>query len=131
MTIQIDQIEALLISRGYCVIHETSKKRGFKLDKYLPIYLNLKSTTGETALIAHPESGIEILRHKLPNMRISENYFHSSNMGQFPKRMHTGANPISYGWGLTFTSLKAAEACLDTLEGKTATSPPVAHDIFL
>lgn len=122
MTIQIDQIEAMLTSRGYRVIHETSKKRGFQLAGGLPVYLNLKSKTGETALIAHPESGIHVQRFQRLDLRIGDEYFHSSNMRQFPKRMHTGANPIAYGWGLTFDSLSAVDACLNHLEGKTAPS---------
>ncbi|WP_151445815.1 DUF2002 family protein [Lacisediminimonas profundi] len=119
MTVRIDQIEALLLQRGYSVIHETSKKRGYQIGCGLPIYLNLTSSTGETALIAYPDSGIDSQRYKQPDMRISERNYHSSNMRHFPKRMHTGLNPISFGWGLTFTSLLAAEACLDYLEGKT------------
>lgn len=62
MTIQIDQIEALLLLTALRVNYETSKKRGFRLGQQLPVYLNLKSKTGETALIAHPESGIDTLR---------------------------------------------------------------------
>ncbi len=123
MTIQIDQVESLLTSRGYRVIHETSKKRGFQRAGELPIYLNLNSKTGETALVAHPESGVEALRHRRPDLRVGGEYFHSSNMRQFPKRMHTGAHPICYGWGLTFDSLLAVEACLDHLEGKKARVP--------
>lgn len=124
MTVQINQIESLLISRGYRVIHETSKKRGFQRAGDRPIYLNLTSKTGETALVAHPESGVEALRHRRPDLCVGAEYFHSSNMRQFPKRLHTGTNPICYGWGLTFESLLAVEACLDHLEGKTA---PASH----
>ena len=123
MTIQIDQIEALLLSRGYRVIHETSKKRGFRLGQQLPVYLNLKSKTGETALIAHPEFGIDTLRDQRPDLRVGSDYFHSSNMVQFPKRIHGGAQPISYGWGLTFESLLAIEACLFHLENKLGAIP--------
>lgn len=119
MTIQSNQIEALLSLRGYRVIHETSKKRGFQMAGNFPIYLNLQSKTGETALIAHPESGIESMRHQRPDLRVADEYFHSSNMREFPKRMHTGAQAISYGWGLSFDSQVAVEACLDHLEGNT------------
>ena len=122
MTIQIDQIEVILTSRGYRVIHETSKKRGFQLAGNLPIYLNLNSKTGKTALVAHPESGVDALRHQRLDLRVDDVYFHSSNMRQFPKRMHGGANLICYGWGLTFDSLQGVEACLNHLEGKTALS---------
>lgn len=122
MTIKIEEIDALLRVRGYQVIQETTKKRGFQLDNQLPIYLNLTSKSGKTALIAHPESGVAAWRDELPSMQVGEDYYHSSNMRHFPKRMHRGENLIPHGWGLTFTSVTALAACLDRMEGKSPTA---------
>lgn len=124
MTIKTDEIDALLRARGYQVIHKTANKRGFQLDHQLPVYLNLKSKSGETALIAHPESGVETWRDELTGMRVGGNFHHSSNMRHFPKRMHGGKSPITYGWGLTFTSVTALAACLDRMEGKLPVAIP-------
>jgi hypothetical protein len=118
MTIKIEEIDALLRARGYQVIHETAKKRGFQLDHQLPVYLNLTSESGETALIAHPESGIEEWRDEIPGMRVGADYYHSSNMRHFPKRMRRGKQPISYGWGFTFVSATALAACLDRMDSR-------------
>lgn len=128
MTIHIDQIESLLTSRGYTCIHETTKKRGYQLSGGLPVYLNLNSKTGQTALIAHPQSGIDALRDTRPDLRIDAEYYHSSNMRQFPQRKHGGKNPICYGWGVTFESPQAVEACLDYLQGKTVSKEELPYD---
>ena len=130
MTIKIDEIDALLRARGYQVIQETSKKRGFQLGSQLPLYLNLTSKSGKTALIAHPESGVAAWRDDLPGMQVGDDYYHSSNMRHFPKRMHRGENLIPYGWGLTFTSVTALTACLDRMEGKVSSADPVGQGEF-
>ena len=49
-------------------------------------------------------------------VEVGAKYFHSSNMGLFPKHMHTGATPIPYGVGLTFDSTVALARCLAWLE---------------
>ncbi len=126
MPIQIDQIQSILTRRGYRVIHETRSKRGFQFGSNLPIYLNLKSKTGKTTLIAHPDSGVEALRDQRPDLIVDSNSFNSSNMQGFPRRVHTGATAIAWGWGLTFESLHAVEACLGHLEGKPGGSKGVA-----
>ncbi len=131
MTIKTEEIDALLRARGYQVIQETAKKRGFQLGSQLPLYLNLTSRSGKTALIAHPESGVAAWRDDLPGMQVGDDYYHSSNMRHFPKRMHTGENPIPYGWGLTFTSITALAACLDRMEGKLPTTLPSGQSLSL
>ena len=124
MTIKIEEIDAMLRARGYQVIQETAKKRGFQLGSQLPLYLNLTSKSGKTALIAHPESGVEAWRDDLPGMQVGDDYYHSSNMRHFPKRMHRGENLIPHGWGLTFASVTALAACLDRMEGKSPAAIP-------
>lgn len=58
MPVPINQIEELLLTRGYQVVHETKKKQGFRLGNDQPIYLNKTSKTGVTALVLHPETKV-------------------------------------------------------------------------
>jgi putative restriction endonuclease len=121
--IQIEEIEATLRNRGYRMIHETLKKRGFQKDAQQPVYLNLTSKNGETALIAHPEADVSTWQNDIPGLQVSNGYYHSSNLRQFPKHMHGGKNPISYGWGLSFNSSQALLSALDRLEGAKTVAP--------
>lgn len=116
--ILIDEIDALLRRNGYRVLHETKKKRCFQKASDAPVYLNLTSKNGETALIAHPGSDIANWAVKAVDIRVGDTYYHSSNMRHFPKRLHRGENPISHGWGCSFETVQALEAALDFLEGK-------------
>lgn len=117
MTIKTSQIQDILKSRGHIPFHATKKKQGFKLQRGVTIYLNLTSVTGLSALIVHPSSGVEVLTDKVTDIQIGDTYYHSSNMTDFPKRLHRGKNPIPYGLGLTFLSEASVLACLNFLEG--------------
>lgn len=118
------RIEELLLERGYRLRHETTKKRRYKrADQRLPIFVNLTNNSGATALVVHPETPVDPWRSGTRGVRVSHDYYHSSNMRGFPKRMHTGATPIAYGWGLTFESEVAFEAFMHWLEtGATPTA---------
>lgn len=115
--IHIEEIEATLRNRGYRMIHETLKKRGFQKGTQPPIYLNLNSKNGETALVAHPDTEASSWANDIPDLRVSNGYYHSSNMRHFPKRMHKGKNPVAYGWGLSFNSARGLVSALAKLEG--------------
>lgn len=64
---------------------------------------------------------------------------HSTNIGQFPKRMHTGRSPISYGLAFRLDSAAAARAFLAELDsasdardsgvGKLVAAGPAEQDI--
>lgn len=116
MTIKTTQIQDILKARGNVPFHATQKKQGFKLNREVTIYVNLTSVSGVTALVVQPDSGIEALIDKVADMQIGTDYYHSSNLNGFPKRMHRGLKPITYGIGLTFKSEAAVEACLNFLE---------------
>lgn len=116
MAVPNSRIEELLLARGYRIVHETQKKRGFKLGDGDPLYLNLTTSSGETALILHPNQPLKDLTNGLDGIEVSDGYYHSSNMRLFPKRMHTGATPVGYGWGLTFTSEASAQQLLNRLK---------------
>ncbi|MFZ5456606.1 MAG: HNH endonuclease [Pseudomonadota bacterium] len=128
MAVPNSRIEELLLARGYRSVHKTQKKQGFQKGTDTPVYLNLTTSSGETALVLHPDQPVQELTKGLGCVVISDGYYHSSNMKLFPKRMHTGANPVGYGWGLTFESEAAAQKLLDRLEQDRASAEAVTRD---
>lgn len=114
MTISVEVVEQVLQGRGYLERHRTRKKVAYQWGDALPVYVNLQSEQGTTALVAHPDSNVEAVAGA--GVVVGGQLFHSSNMGLFPKRMHKGKNPVPFGIGLTFESQVALERCLDFLE---------------
>lgn len=115
MSLSVEVVESMLLARGYGEKSRTQKKVAYQRGGAYPLYLNLQSKTGTSVLIAHPQSGVETVQGA--GVQVGGSYFHSSNMGLFPKHMHTGAAPIPFGLGLTFDSKAALARCLDFLEG--------------
>lgn len=120
--IEIAEVERHLASRGYIVVHETDKKRAYQLEKALPLYVNRKSTSGVTVLVAHPGSAVPHLRGKVEGLTVGTDYYHSSNMKLFPKRRNNGKNETGYGWGLTFDTEDALIRFLDEVSVPPAVS---------
>lgn len=116
MAIPNARIEELLLDHGYLPVHQTKKKRELQRGDAVPVYLNLTTTSGEAALIIHPDQPVQDLTKGLEGITVSEGYYHSSNMRKFPKRMHTGVTPVNYGWGLTFESESSVQQLLARLE---------------
>ncbi|WP_218239612.1 HNH endonuclease [Comamonas fluminis] len=114
MSLSVDVVEPILLARGYQEKNRTKKKVAYQNGTDLPLYLNLQSKGGTSVLVAHPHSGAQDLH--IDGVEVGAKYFHSSNMGLFPKHMHTGATPIPYGVGLTFDSSAALSRCLAWLE---------------
>lgn len=115
MSLSVEVVEPVLVARGYGEKNRTKKKVAYQRGSSYPLYLNLQSKNGTTVLVAHPQSGVEAVQGA--GVHVGSGYFHSSNMGLFPKHMHTGATPIPFGLGLTFDSEVALTRCLDFLEG--------------
>jgi hypothetical protein len=116
--IGIAEMERLLKEAGYGVVHETDKKRAYKKGAGHPIYVNRKTKLGTSLVITHPESVAPQLRGQIEGVIVGDDYFHSSNLKLFPKRVRGGSNPIGYGWGVSFTSETAVVAFLDAMEGR-------------
>ncbi|WP_312835014.1 HNH endonuclease [Comamonas sp.] len=114
MAISAEVVEQVLQERGYRECNRTTKKVAYQWGDALPVYVNLQSKQGTTALVAHPDSDVEVVAGA--GVMLGGQYFHSSNMGLFPKRMHKGVNPIPFGIGLTLESQVALGRCLDFLE---------------
>jgi putative restriction endonuclease len=131
MAIPNVRIEELLLERGYRLVHQTKKKRELQCGDAVPVYLNLTTTSGETALIIHPGLPVGDLTEGLEGISVREGYYHSSNMRKFPKRIHTGATPVSYGWGLTFATESSVQQLLARMEQGQPSSDldaPIAID---
>lgn len=125
MYLTVEVVEQVLQHRGYQEKNRTQKKVAYQHGQALPLYLNLQSKKGTSVLVAHPQSGVEVMQGQ--GIGVGSEYFHSSNMSLFPKHMHTGATPIAYGIGLTFDSTAALERCLAFLEqGQAAPQTPQA-----
>lgn len=116
--IEIAEIERSLVARGYVAVHETEKKRGYKLDDALPLYVNRMSKNGVTAMVVHPSSVVPQLSGKVVGLTVAKDYYHSSNMKLFPKRRHNGKGEIGYGWGLTFETENALIDVLNMLASR-------------
>ena len=125
MSLTVEDVEQVLQHRGYQEKNRTKKKVAYQYGQALPLYLNLQSKSGTSVLVAHPQSGVEVLDGQ--GVKVGQGYFHSTNMGLFPKHMHTGAAPIPFGIGLTLDSTVALERCLAFLEqGQAAPQNPQA-----
>lgn len=114
MSLSVDVVEQVLLARGYLEKKRTRSKVAYQRGADLPLYLNLKSAKGTTVLVAHPQSAVQSLH--IDGVAVGEKYFHSSNMGLFPKRLNKGATLRNYGVGLTFDGSAALVSCLEFLE---------------
>lgn len=120
--LKINEVDHLLVGYGFRVVHETKKKKALQSGSGLFVYLNLNSKTGRSALIFHPDSGVEPLRDRLPGVLIGRSFYHSSNMTEFPLRKHKGVKPIPYGWPVSFTSAEGLRSVIDHLSTKATTT---------
>jgi hypothetical protein len=128
--IEIAEVERHLSSRGYIVVHETDKKRGYQLGEALPLYVNRKSQSGVTVLVAHPGSAVPQLRGKVKGLTVATDYYHSSNMKLFPKRRNKGKGETGYGWGLTFATEEALIHFLDEISVPPAVASAQAKSML-
>lgn len=93
-----------------------------------PFYF-VNSTRGQSSiqpyLVAHPDlSNARPGILKIGGVKLDRNYYHSSNLLDFPKRMHTGKAPEKYGIQLEFETLAALEEFLDVALGEESSSDP-------
>jgi hypothetical protein len=117
----LEQIKQVLAAQGYRATHETKRALEYQAGRDGQ-YIYLRPDSGlpnRVRVVVHPKNNVAGLA-ALPgiNWMSSGNYFHGSNMLQFPKRMHKGKNPISYGHQFeadapsTFTKLLEEISCL-------------------
>lgn len=95
----------------------TKKKSSWRTPgKGQVFYVNRVSKSGATLFILHPEqkataSGLAAL----PDVKVGQEYYHSSNMNLFPKREHGGQSPIPFGIPVTVLSNSGMNCVVDEL----------------
>ena len=120
MTILKEQLFSELRLRGYRVVHATDKKQGWQKDSDRPVYVNLKSVSGKSVMVVHPDVNAPQLACEDEGSSCGNTWFHSSNLKLYPKRQHGGMNAISYGWPITFDSEAAMKSFMTRLEMETS-----------
>ncbi|MBB3725929.1 hypothetical protein [Nonomuraea dietziae] len=79
------------------------------------VYLDRQRTPlNVIAVMVHPQTDLAPLL-AVPGLLVSSGIRHGSNMRRFPKRSHTGAKPITYGYSVECADLGAFGRLLDRL----------------
>lgn len=122
--ISFEEVQLELLDRDYQLTEFTKKKAAYRFGDASPLYVNRTSASGKTSLIVHPEASIDKLATSIDGLLVSGDWYHSSNMRMFPKRLNRGKKETHYGRGLTFESYSALGAVLDFLEGAVPSPAP-------
>ncbi|GAA4586221.1 hypothetical protein GCM10023194_31870 [Planotetraspora phitsanulokensis] len=105
---------ALASERGFLPSHATRSE----LELVHPgrrriVYLNRKRLRVQTiAVIVPPWSEVDELR-TISGVNVRGDFFHSSNLRAFPRRMHEGNREIPYGYSLVCADVSAFGRVLD------------------
>ncbi|MBT2232674.1 hypothetical protein [Nonomuraea sp. NEAU-A123] len=69
-------------------------------DRGVVVYLNRQRTPSNAiAVMVHPETDLTRL-FDLAGATIPADFRHGTNLRRFPKRLHTGKRPITYGYSI-------------------------------
>lgn len=91
-------------------------------DHGVAVYLDRQRTPRKViAVMVHPETTLPSLS-AVEGLVVSSGLRHGSNMRRFPKRMHTGKAPITYGYSVEYADLGAFGRLLHRLAGDAAPS---------
>lgn len=121
-------IKSALEAEDFLMTNETTKKFEFKCketNEY--VYVNRKAGTAPSGLIISPaqlEKNPEYLA--IDGVVNTKDWYHSSNMGRFPKRIHNGKTPTSYGIPFGFESEQSLKAFIRALKGDINLDDPLA-----
>lgn len=122
MNLTPQQISNYLQQAGYHSPKATKKKALWKTTEGQPFYVNLTADSGTSTIVIAPVWMARVAElQSIPGIVPGSSYYHSSNMGEFPKRKHRGANLISYGLPINVESESGLKALLELLS-----SEPVA-----
>lgn len=76
-------------------------------------------------LVAHPDlSKVRLGILEIRGVKLDHDYYHSSNLQDFPKRMHRGKAPEKFGLQLEFETITALEKFLDVALGEAEEKEP-------
>ncbi len=117
-----EQIAQAFIQAGFRCVSQTKSKELWKIQESESIYINLKAKLGVSAIILSPEwfTRQEELQ-SIPGIVPNNKPYHSSNLKKFPKRLHTGKNPINYGMSITVENERGLQSLVKLL---TSTQQP-------
>lgn len=116
-----ETVEQLLQKNNFKPARKPTKKKSSWL---LPksgqaFYVNRVSSGGVSLFIFNPENRtVAEDTVRKAGLQLNENFYHSSNMTLFPKRTHTGASPIPYGYAVDVTSTAAVNNLIEELRNR-------------
>ena len=126
--LSIEVIKSVLEGENFLLTNKTSKKFEFKCpetNEY--VYINKKAGDSPSGLILSSHQQAKLAKYiAIDGVVNTDNWYHSSNMRKFPKRMHKGINPISYGIPFGFKSELSLKAFIKAFNGTIAVDDPIA-----
>lgn len=126
--VSLKDLESALTAKGF------GKFSGGKVDRWdhrsleFPLYLKVPTIAGgdvARSVVVHP--ALLKLRPELfeiPGVKVEGDFYHNSNLRDFPKRLHTGRRPTNYGSDCSFATREAFIEFLDNLLLR-----PLAEDV--
>lgn len=129
MELGVEEYDSVLIASGYIKDNQTQKAIRYRFgghDEWIYV-----SVTGRTpSFVIHPKylqlfSELNELPGIVANRDGNEPFKHSTNIGKFPKRQHTGKNRISHGLEFRADSKKSIYGFISVLSG---TNPKRSED---
>jgi putative restriction endonuclease len=121
-------IKSVLETENFLITKETSKKFELKctdISEY--VYINKNAGNTASGLILGPNQQKKIADYlAIDGVVNTDGWYHSSNMGKFPKRSNNGKNPIPYGIPFGFKSEQSLKAFIKILVGNSEADDPIA-----
>lgn len=130
--LKYSEILPLMLGKGFSVVAETDKKLAVRSDALdQPIYLNKTAGDSASTIVIHPQ--LDSLRDNLLSIHgvksNGDQWYHSSNMKLFPKRINKGKTPIAYGIPFGIESERVLNEFLWALQGNDLTDGNPFDDI--
>ena len=115
--INLTAVEEKLVSLGAKDKHEVR----YSIRYYLPslnqyLYINKQSGNAASSLIVHPRfnASVEFLL-EIEGVNTTGTFNHKASMRKFPKKLHTGKEPIPYGIPFGFDNSESLERFINAL----------------
>jgi hypothetical protein len=117
----IQDVQAVFIEAGYTPIRPNKKTRGYKSRRGRIVYLSLTQTRPPWRVTIDPRLPQDLARS--PGVEVLDDYYHGSNMIEFPRRMHTGQKESPYGWRLKVADAAALRPALRRVDDAPIPEP--------
>ncbi|CAI8805087.1 DUF2088 domain-containing protein [Pseudomonas sp. IT-194MI4] len=100
-----DELTEKVIKRiaqsGYVLVRESKYLAEFCAACQTVYLLKAKTSKNNISLMVHPKLLRDDLVNLLADSTVSTDHRHHSSMSKFPSKLHTGKQPITYGWLLS------------------------------